>query len=712
MKKTVQRKRQTSLIRQLKRRLLTIAGLLVFVLIFFFPAGIVNASRQHTLDEQQVALQQDQSGLLLSMVNQETGLRGYIDTDNIIFLQPFTAGRPQYLLSVQDIQKQTQSSNFTRTATALAQVEARANAWYDTYALVQIKNMQSGSLAAARSESTLATGKALFDQFRASATQLKAASAQDVRDRQFRLDLNNRLALIIGIVLSFMALLMLWFTFARLIKALTAQLTVLETATNQLGSGDRAARVQELRYHELNKLGQTFNAMAEELAQRSREVERTNRELRDQRDELITLNTALEEANRARSQFLSTMSHELRTPLASIIGFSQLLLDDETETQRDRRQQDNLQRILRNGQHLLSLVNDVLDLEKIEAGQMDVAYEQVDVKELLTSVVEETQSIAIARNVVLRADIEEDVDSLMSNTVKLRQVLLNLVSNALKFTEQGEVTVSARREPASERLASSLVFAVKDTGIGIPVEMQARIFDAFYQVDGGYTRKAGGTGLGLSIVRQLVTLLGGSVEVNSTPGQGSTFTVILPVQPAQAKGGQDIPRLHSSPQQSNPPTASDSASSAAGVIHEQESSTEPRKVVLVVDDNPDTILLIEDALRNTPYMVVSVRNPLLVMELTHKTRPCAITLDVMMPDLNGWQLLHQLKDNPATASIPVLMLTVLAERSTGYVLGADDYLIKPFHREALLAALERHIAKSIGLRRSVREAQPVSQWQK
>ncbi|MDQ2717956.1 MAG: PAS domain-containing sensor histidine kinase, partial [Chloroflexota bacterium] len=274
------------------------------------------------------------------------------------------------------------------------------------------------------------------------------------------------------------------------------------------------------------------------------ELELTNRELCQQRDELTSLNSALEEANRMRDQFLSTMSHELRTPLASIIGFSQILLGDTAKDTLSQRQRGNLERILRNGQHLLSLINDVLDLTKIEAGRMVVNYSRVDVRELLTSLVEETGSIAFSQNLVVRTEIEEGVDFLESNPLKLRQILLNLLSNALKFTEQGEVTVSATHVRSPDQREERLAIAVKDSGIGIPPAIQKRIFEAFYQADGSYTRKIGGTGLGLSIVSQLTTLLGGTVAVSSVPGRGSTFTVILPLKVAHHYVEQDIPRLH------------------------------------------------------------------------------------------------------------------------------------------------------------------------
>ncbi len=276
----------------------------------------------------------------------------------------------------------------------------------------------------------------------------------------------------------------------------------------------------------------------------AQDLEGTTGEVLQQRDELLVLNEALEEANRVRSQFLSTMSHELRTPLASIIGFSQMLLEDAVKASLNQRQQSNLERILKNGQHLLSLINDVLDLSKIEAGRMDVTSTQVNVKELLTSVVEETQSMAIEQHLALRVEVEEGIDCLETNPMKVHQILLNLLSNALKFTEKGEVIISARRMISSDTHGDRVALAVKDSGIGIPVDIQERIFEPFYQADGSYTRKFGGTGLGLSIVRQLTTLLGGTIEVKSAPGQGSTFTVLLPIKAVHQPFEQHSLRLH------------------------------------------------------------------------------------------------------------------------------------------------------------------------
>ena len=702
MNNTSKRKQKKSLVRLIRHRLLVVTSLLVFAFLFNFLISSYVSSRQYNLGEQKVALQQDRDALLIAMLNQETGLRGYIATNNSVFLEPFNSGRPQFLLSVQQLQNQArgiQATDFSTTNTVLAQVTAQANAWYNTYAEVQIKNMQAGNLAAARSPRTDAVGKELFDTVRASIEHLQQAVDHDVLSIQLRVAAFNGSALLLAYLLSAIALCILGATFIMFVKGLLKDLNILEAATNQLGSSDLAARVQELRYDELNDLGRTFNTMAEELALRSREVERTTSELRDRRDELMAVNVALEEANRARSQFLSTMSHELRTPLASIIGFSQMLLDDAEEANWNQQQQNDLKRILKNGQHLLSLINDVLDLSKIEAGRMVLKYSQIDVQELLTSVVEEIQSMANAQHLVLRAEVEDGIDFLESNPLKLRQVLLNLVSNAIKFTEQGEVTVTATRVISSGPQADQIALAVKDSGIGISSDIQAHIFEAFYQADGTYTRKFGGTGLGLSIVSQLTALLGGTIAIKSAPGQGSTFTVTFPIKAVHHSSEESLPRLHAA-QQAEASTVLLSVDEltpvmpvALGAVSVQRvTADEQLNVVLAIDDNPDAIVLIKAALRNTPFTVVGVQTPLQAMELVQEMRPCAIMLDVMMPDLNGWEILHQLKASPSTSSIPVVMLTVIAEPTIGYVLGADDYLIKPFKSDVLLNTLHHVIA--------------------
>ncbi len=277
------------------------------------------------------------------------------------------------------------------------------------------------------------------------------------------------------------------------------------------------------------KAYQHIQVQAEELATKNREQEQMNAALRMQRNELRVLNGTLEEANAARSRFLSTMTHELRTPLTAILGFSQVILRDLEYNQHDeQKKRSNIERIIKNGNHLLALVNDTLDLIKIEGGHMSVNMSTVHLSTLVPEVVEEVRPLVGEKKLTLQAHVAEGIDEIESDPDRLRQILLNLISNALKFTHEGEVCVSVAPRVLAEDEGEWVAITVKDTGIGIAAETQEHIFDAFYQGDGSITRKYGGTGLGLSIVRQLTLLLGGTVELTSSLGQGSTFTLVLP----------------------------------------------------------------------------------------------------------------------------------------------------------------------------------------
>jgi len=324
-------------------------------------------------------------------------------------------------------------------------------------------------------------------------------------------------------------------------------------------------------------------------------------------------------------------------------------------------------------------------------------------------VMEEMQSLATERGLQFKKVVEERATHLETDEMKLRQILLNLISNALKFTPQGEITITASYLSASENESDRIAIAVKDTGIGIPQEIQERIFEAFYQADNSNTRKYGGTGLGLSIVRQFTALLGGKLEIESEEGAGSTFTIILPVHPRSQHSGQSNLRLFPGqlevlstddgtnrtgkmPANADGPSITGQLRSLPASSKEsenQEGSEQEKFLVLAVDDNLDVLQLIQSALENTEYSVVQVRNPLRVVELARRLHPYAVTLDVMMPHVNGWQILHQLKANPETASIPVIMLTVVSESSTAFVLGADDYLLKPVEGKTLLKKLQK-----------------------
>ncbi len=359
----------------------------------------------------------------------------------------------------------------------------------------------------------------------------------------------------------------------------------------------------------------------------------------------------MREADRLKSQFLANMSHELRTPLNSIIGFSRVILKG-IDGPINETQEEDLQAIYSAGQHLLGLINDILDLSKIEAGKMELAFAEVDLKEIIQGVLSTAIGLVKDKPIKLSADVPEDLPTVQADNIRVRQVLLNLVSNAAKFTEQGRIAISARRINDDGREA--VMIAVSDTGPGIEVEDQARLFEPFSQVDASPTRKTGGTGLGLSISRHLVELHGGRIWVESKPGAGSTFAFTLPLAPLEAED------------------------SAAG-----------RPLVLVVEDDPRAVAGYRQHLADRGYRLHSVRAPQETVELANELRPAAILLDPTLPGHLGWEVLARLKADPEARSVPILVGSYFPEQERGFTLGADAYLTMPIDEQDMLATLRR-----------------------
>jgi signal transduction histidine kinase/DNA-binding response OmpR family regulator len=375
-----------------------------------------------------------------------------------------------------------------------------------------------------------------------------------------------------------------------------------------------------------------------------------------------------EQASRTKSEFLANMSHELRTPMNAIIGFTRLIMR-RCKDLLPERQYGNLEKILASANHLHGLINDVLDLSKIEAGRMEVRPVEFALEPLLDQCLRTVEPILRGGRVRLVKEVDSGLLALLTDQDKLRQILINLLSNATKFTEAGSITLSTRRE--GDRIA----VAVADTGIGIPTDQLDLVFEEFRQVDSSSTRQYGGTGLGLSISRSLARLLGGNIVLESTPGVGSTFTLTVP---ARYQGAEPRAPAHEP---------------VAAAVTEEPTAREVRagggRLVLAIDDDPDVILLLKENLADAGYRVVGASNGADGLKLARELQPSAITLDIIMPEIDGWQVLHGLKVDPATRDIPVLLLTVVDQKDLGYRLGAADYLMKPFDRDDLIAALQR-----------------------
>ena len=366
-------------------------------------------------------------------------------------------------------------------------------------------------------------------------------------------------------------------------------------------------------------------------------------------------------ASQHKSQFLANMSHELRTPLNAIIGYSEILQEEVEEAGQDRFVPD-LQRIEQSGRHLLGLINDILDLSKIEAGRMELFLEDVEVAPLLEEVRAIIAPLAEKNGNVLEFRLAKNLSTMRTDRTKLKQSLLNVLSNGSKFTHNGRLTLVAERFEADRPM---IRFAISDTGIGMTEEQLGRLFQAFSQVDASTTKKYGGTGLGLAITKHFCQLLGGDIEVASRPGEGSTFTIALPDRVTMATGVEsaDVPRI------------------AADAEH--------ATTVLVVDDDPAARDLLSANLRGAGYRLLHAASGEEALKMARTMRPDAITLDVVMPKMDGWAVLSALKADAELSDIPVVMVTVLAERGLGLSLGAVDVLTKPVDRGDLIAVLHR-----------------------
>ena len=380
-------------------------------------------------------------------------------------------------------------------------------------------------------------------------------------------------------------------------------------------------------------------------------------------EELHLARKQAELANAAKSTFLASMSHELRTPLNAIIGITEMLEEDAREF--DRQDEiEPLDRVLRAARHLLALINDVLDLSKIEAGRMELHIETFLVAPLINDVVKTIEPTAEKNGNRVVVNCSPAIDSMRADQMRLRQALLNLASNAVKFTENGTVTITAQQR--EEKGSEWIVIAVADTGIGMTRQQMGKLFQEFSQADSSTTRKYGGTGLGLAISRRFCQMLGGDIAVESEQGCGSTFTIHLPKNIGAAEEAKAIPALRA----------------AAG-------DRPAAPLVLVVDDDPTARQVVSRFLEREGFAVAEADGGREGLRLTRELFPAAITLDIIMPDLDGWTVLAAIKGDPTLAEIPVILLTIVDEKNRGYSLGAADYLLKPVDRARLRTLLLR-----------------------
>ncbi|MBL4889357.1 MAG: response regulator, partial [Candidatus Lindowbacteria bacterium] len=407
---------------------------------------------------------------------------------------------------------------------------------------------------------------------------------------------------------------------------------------------------------EIGVLSRIFNTMVETVAERERIDKERLAEIRN-------MNEELQHASKMKSHFLATMSHELRTPMNSIIGYSDLLLDGiDGELNPD--QTEDVQSVLRSAEHLLTLINDVLDLSKIEAGHMKVDLSEIRIQDAVQEVMDQVSPILKEKKLLSEVKYIDENVVVLADYDRLRQILLNLISNALKFTDTGSITVRVMKDDEFG------IFSVEDTGVGVPEEYLKSIFEEFQQVDGATTRKHGGTGLGLTIVRRLVELMDGTVSVSSQLGSGSIFHVKLPL--------------------AHPREMRDSV------------KEKPMTGILLVDDDPETIALFGRYLAKERIGIIAARSVAeakrileeALEEKNEKTEIAAVLLDLHLPDASGYDLLKFMKQSEDWKNTPVAIVTIADDNGTSVKNGASTHMVKPINRAELLKMVNTLLAES------------------
>ena len=395
-------------------------------------------------------------------------------------------------------------------------------------------------------------------------------------------------------------------------------------------------------------------------------------ELQMQQDQLKEVNERLRQATRHKSEFLARMSHELRTPLNAIIGYSEMLME-EHENPAEKSLTDDLKKIHSSGNHLLSLINDILDLSKVEAGKMERYIESVDVASLVNDVKATVRPLVEKSGNTFSVVCPANIPPIRTDITKLRQILFNLLSNAGKFTNRGAVSLTVSEvNKAGKRWLS---FVVKDSGIGISPQQMEHLFREFSQADVSTSRRYGGTGLGLAICKRYCEMMGGYIDAESKLGQGTKLTVWLPSEISEG-------------------SSSRAQNDAADLQTEEGDEPKAKRTVLIIDDDASTREIISRFLSKDGFRTVSASNGESGLKLAKQVHPTAITLDVMMPGVDGWTVLAELKADPDLADIPVIVVTILDEKDMGYSLGAADYMTKPIDRERLLAIVRKHCCDS------------------
>lgn len=465
---------------------------------------------------------------------------------------------------------------------------------------------------------------------------------------------------------------------AALTRSIVRPILSIEESAKKIGHGDLKERVHVRTEDEIGNLAVEFNKMAENLEnyyttlekkveERTEELKSANKEIYGKKQELEVANIELQEANRMKSQFLANVSHELRTPLNSIIGFSELL-QEKAFGELNERQMQYVEYIHSSGGHLLQLINNILDLSKIEAGRMELDLDKFPVTEAFGEIFGLIRPMALKRGITIEAKSVPASPMLLADKAKFKQIMLNLLSNAVKFNVDGGGVVvdwEITEEPSGMKMVRCITFKIRDSGIGIKPEDIGRLFKEFEQIDSSITREYGGTGLGLVLTKRLVELHKGSIWVESEPLRGSVFYVKIP----QGTEDLDIPVAT---RRAYAPTKG-----------------AKRPLVLIASESPDINHLLEIYLAGDIYDVETAPDGFELLRKSRERAPFTIIMGITIPKKDGWETLKELKSDHLTMDIPVIIISSTDNKELGYSLGAVEYMEKPIDRERLLDVLER-----------------------
>jgi signal transduction histidine kinase/CheY-like chemotaxis protein len=613
-------------------------------------AAIRMAEIQHllsTTDAQRKWYARDTDVLMAALANHESRFRGFVNTPAEISLyKSFTKNWREYIAGRERV---IALSDGGRAASAMAAMRGSSQISFDRargklQELIEL-TVQAGTDATQRSEA----------QYELSRSFIMACSAA---------------TLLCGLTLALM-----------LMRSITRPLNALVGAAERIGDGDLAQRVEIQKHDEFETLGHTFNRMAEALGTVQGTLEQRVEDLNISREAHREAREYAEHASKAKSEFLANMSHELRTPLNSVIGFSDILLKNRAKnfTEKDLGYVDRIQA---NGRHLLALINSVLDLSKVEAGQMELEVTSVSLRDLALDTLAELEPQAATFNVRLSGEFPDHACLIEADRAKLKQILINLIGNAVKFSADRDVRVVVRADSAS---GQPIAIDVIDTGIGIAPDRMAAVFEAFQQADNSTARQYGGTGLGLSISRSLARLMGFDIDAISELGVGSTFSMVF--------------RSETAPLSAVPSIGIEREGTLAlPLIHAPDDSI---FLVLVIDDESDARVILKRAFEDLGCAVVTAASVDEGLALARSVSPQMITIDLMMPHKSGWDALRELQLDPILRDIPVVVVSAVASENRAQLFGALDSLEKPVTREGLARLIARNTSVQDDPRRRI-----------